>query len=151
MRKWMTFSYTTNVRAHAGVTLQKIQTNKLNQKRLPRHVPFTTFVRLFVFPHAFPIRFVYLFVFSYAFTIRFVYLFVFSCAFPNVLSTCSFVCFFKCLSYTFCLVVRFICIKRAVFKHRNRHLWQVATFIKRPRPPFAANGLPFLSYLTCVN
>ena len=60
--------------------------------------------------------------FSYAFTIRFVYLFVFLCAFPNVQSTCSFVCFFKCLSYTFCLVVRFICIKRAVFKHRNRHL-----------------------------
>ena len=33
IRKWMTFSYTTNVRAHAGVTLQKIKASKLNHKQ----------------------------------------------------------------------------------------------------------------------
>ena len=78
MRKWMAFSYTRNVRAQAGVTLQKIKTNSI--KNNVCHVPFTMFVRLFAFSYAFPIRFVY-------------YLFV-----------CL---FFKCLSYTFCLVVRF--------------------------------------------
>ena len=83
----MTFSYTTNVRAHAGVTPEKIKTNKRNQNNVC-HLPFTMFVRLFVFPYAFPIRFVYLFIFL----------------------------FYKCLSYTFCLVFRFNCIKRAVFK-----------------------------------
>ena len=77
MRKWMAFSYTRNVRAHAGVTLQKIKTNKLNQKQcLPRAFYYVCSF----FLYAFPIRFVY-------------YLFV-----------CL---FFKCLSYTFCLVVRF--------------------------------------------
>ena len=78
MRKWMAFSYTRNVRAHAGVTLQKIKTNKLNQKQcLPRafyyvcslfHMPFlyvlSTTCSFVCFSNAFPIRFVQLFVLS---------------------------------------------------------------------------------------
>ena len=60
----MTFSYTTNVRAHAGVTLQSIKTNKLNQKqRLPRTFDYVcSFVHFF--SYAFPVRFLYLFVFN---------------------------------------------------------------------------------------
>ena len=85
----MTFSYTTNVRAHAGVTLQKIKTNKLNQKRLQRHVPFTS-----------------LFVCSF-FHMPFLYV-LSTCSFFRmpllyVLSTCS---FFHVLFLTFCLLVR---------------------------------------------
>ena len=59
----MTFSYTTNVRAHARVTLQNIKTNKLNQKqRLSRTFYYVcSFVR---FSYAFPVRFVYFFVFN---------------------------------------------------------------------------------------
>ena len=180
----MTFSYTTNVRAQAGVTLQKIKTNKLNQKqRLPRafyhvcsffhmpflyvlstcsffHVPFLYVLSTCSFFHVpflyvlspcsfFHVPFLYvlssclfvtLFVFWRAFPIRFVYLFV---------------CLFcKCLSYTFCLAVRFNCIKRAVFKplifpaymykHCNRHLSQVATFMKRPRPALCSEWFAFI-------
>ena len=172
MRKWMTFSYTTNVRAHAGITLQKIKTNKLNQNNV---LPC-----LFVFSYAFPVHFVYLFVFSCAFPIRFVHLFVFSCAFPIrfvQFVVCYFVCFlrafsirfvylFVCLfckglSYTFRLAVRFNCIKRAVFKPLTFPAYSTNTVIvifhKWPPlssdlgQPFAANGLPLLSFLTCVN
>ena len=152
----MTFSYTTNVRAQAGVTLQKIKTNKLNQKqRLPRafyhvcsffHMPFLYVLSTCSFFHV-PFLyvlssclFVTLFAFWRAFPIRFVYLFV---------------CLFcKCLSYTFCLAVRFNCIKRAVFKplifpaymykHCNRHLSQVATFMKRPRPALCSEWFAFI-------
>ena len=124
----MTFSYTTNVRAHAGVTLQKIKTNKLNQNNVC-HLPFTMFVRLFVFSYAFPIRFVYLFV-------------------------CL---FYKCLSYSFCLVVRFNCIKRAVFKPLIFPAYSIniviVIFNKWPpllsdlSQPFTVHGLPFLLFL----
>ena len=120
MRKWMTFSYTTNVRAHAGVTLQKIKANKLNQNNVC-HVPFTMFVCFFI---------------------------CLSCTF------CLLVRFFMCLSYTICLAVRFNCIKRAVFKplifpaySTNIvivifHKWP--TFIKRPRPPLCSEWFAFI-------
>ena len=124
----MTFSYTKNVRAHAGVTLQKIETNKLNQNSVC-HLPFTMFIRLFVFSYAFPIRFVYLFL-------------------------CL---FYKCLSYTFCLVVRFNCIKRAVFKPLIFPAYSIniviVIFNKWPpllsdlSHPFAVHDLPFLLFL----
>ena len=124
----MTFSYIKNVRAHAGVTLQKIETNKLNQNSVC-HLPFTMFIRLFVFSYAFPIRFVYLFL-------------------------CL---FYKCLSYTFCLVVRFNCIKRAVFKPLIFPAYSIniviVIFNKWPSllgdlsHPFAVHGLPFLLFL----
>ena len=124
----MTFSYTTNARAHARVTLQKIETNKLNQNNVC-HLPFTMFVRLFVFSYAFPIRFVYLFV-------------------------CL---FYKCLSYTFCLVARFNCIKRAAFKPLIFPAYSIniviVIFNKWPpllsdlSHPFAVHGLPFLLFL----
>ena len=154
MRKWMTFSYSTNVRAHAGVTLQKIKTNKLNQNNV---LPC-----LFVFSYAFPVHFVYLFVFSCAFPIRFVQLVV--CYFVCFLRAFSirFVYLFACLfckgfSYTFCLAVRFNCIKRAVFKPLTFPAYStnivIVIFHKWPPlssdlgQPFAANGLPLLSFL----
>ena len=87
----MTFSYTTNVRAQAGVTLQKIKTNKLNQKqRLPR-----AFYHVCSFFHM-PL----LYVLS---TCSF-----FHVPFLYVLSSCLFVTLFvflTCLSHTFCLPV----------------------------------------------
>ena len=159
----MTFSYTTNVRAQAGVTLQKIKTNKLNQKqRLPRafyhvcsffHMPFLYVLSTCSFFHV-PFLYVLsscllvtLFVFWRAFPIRFVYLFVFL--------------FCKCLSYTFWLAVRFNCTKRAVFKPLIFPAYStnivIVIFHKWPPllsdlgQPFAANGLPLLSFLTCVN
>ena len=101
----MTFSYTTNVRAHAGVTLHKIKTNKLNQKRLPR--------ALYYVCSFFHMPFLYVLSTCSFFHVPFL---------PFCLLGRLFVCFFKCLSYTFCLVVRFNCIKRAVFKHCNRLL-----------------------------
>ena len=152
MRKWKTFSYTTNVRAHAGATLQKIKTNSIK----------TTFYHVCSFcSYAFPVHFVYVFVFSCAFPIRFVYLFVFSCAFP-IRFVYLFVCLFcKGLSSTFCLDVRFNCIERAVFKPLIFPAYStnivIVIFHKWPPlssdlgQPFAANGLPLLSFLTCVN
>ena len=79
MRKWMAFSYTRNVRAHAGVTLQKIKTNKLNQKQcLPRAFYYVcSFVRFFI-------------CLSYTFCLLLVRLFVFQVPFLYVLSSCSF-------------------------------------------------------------
>ena len=111
------------------------------------HVPFLYVLSTCSFFHVRPFLyvlsswlFVTLFVFLRAFSIRFVYLFV---------------CLFcKGLSSTFCLDVRFNCIKRAVFKplifpaymykHCNRHLSQVATFIKRPRPALCSEWFAFI-------
>ena len=72
---------------------------------------------------------------------------------------CLFVCFFfMCLSYTFCLAVRFNCIKRAVFTKApifpaystnivivifNKWL----PLISDLGHPFAAHGLPFFLFL----
>ena len=93
----MTFSYTTNVRAQAGVTLQKIQTNKLNQKqRLPR-----AFYHVCSFFH---MPFLYVLSTCSFFHVPFLY----------VLSSCllvNFVCFLTCLSNTFCLLVRFLVLQ----------------------------------------
>ena len=104
-----------------------------SKQRLPR-IPFTMFVRLFVFSYAFPIRFVYMFV-------------------------CL---FYKCLSYTFCLVVRFNCIKRAVFKALIFPAYSIniviVIFNKWPpllsdlSHPFAVHGgFALLFIFTCVN
>ena len=92
----MTFSYTTNVRAQAGVTLQKIKTNKLNQKqRLPRafyhvcsffHMPFLYVLSTCSFFH---VPFLYV-LSSCLFVTLF---FFFDVPFQYVLSTCSFACF----------------------------------------------------------
>ena len=72
---------------------------------------------------------------------------------------CLFVCFFfMCLSYTFCLAVRFNCIKRAVFT--NAPIFPaystniVIVIFNKWLPllsdlghPFAAHGLPFFLFL----
>ena len=103
------------------------------------HVPFLyvlsscLFVTLFLFWRAFPIRFVSLFV-----------------------------CLFcKWLSYTFCLAVSFNCIRRAVFKAliSPAYSTNIVIVVSHKWPPlfsdlghpFAANGLPLLSFLTCAN
>ena len=103
--------------------------NKQTQSKQHLPLPFTMFVRLFVFPYAFPIRFVYLFI-------------------------CL---FYKCLSYTFCLVFRFNCIKRAVFKPLIFPAYSIniviVIFDKWPpllcdlSHPFAVHDLPFLFIL----
>ena len=93
----MTFSYTTNVRAHAGVTLQKIKTNKLNQNNVC-HVPFTMFVRFFYMPFLYVLSTSSFFYVPFLYVLSswlFVTLFVFCVPFPYVLSTCVFVCFAK--------------------------------------------------------
>ena len=103
------------------------------------HVPFLYVLSSWLF--------CYFVCFLRAFSIRFVYLFV---------------CLFcKGLSSTFCLDVRFNCIKRAVFKPLIFPAYStnivIVIFHKWPplssdlAQPFAANGLPLLSFLTCIN
>ena len=70
--------------------------------------------------------------------------------------------FFMCLSYTFCLAVRFNCIKRAVFTKAPIflaystnivivifHKW--SPLLSHLSHPFAAHGLPFLSFLPVLS
>ena len=78
--------------------------------------------------------------------------------FPYVLHTCSFVCFINAFpSYTFCLVVRFNCIKRAVFKPLIFPAYSInivivifdkwPTLLSDLSHPFAVHDLPFLLFL----
>ena len=111
MRKWMTFSYTTNVRAHAGVTLQKIKTNKLNQNNVC-HVPFTMFVRFFIClscTFCLLVRFFMCVSYTFCLLLRF-----FIClSYTFCLVGCLLLClFFGCLSHTFCLLVCLFVLQR---------------------------------------
>ena len=145
-------------------TLESLYKKKKN-KQIQSNRTFATCLSpcLFVFSYAFPIRFVYLFVFFYVPFLYilsswlFVTLFVFWRAFP-LRFVYLFVCLFsKCLSYTFCLAVRFNCIKRAVFKPLIFPAYStnivIVIFHKWPPlisdigHPFAVHGLPFLLFL----
>ena len=72
---------------------------------------------------------------------------------------CLFVFSFMCLSHTSCLVVFFL-TEQPVFKapifatystNICNHLYQVATFIKRPQPPLCNPWFAFLVTFNCVN